>query len=75
MPILVKFPSSAEPISTFGRISGPMSRSINGLMHIILKKGWQNQAFVDERTENVEELRKVIEHYAPERVAEITGIQ
>jgi len=47
---------------------------INGLMHIILKKGWQDQAFVDERTEKVEELKKVVEGYSPEKVSEITGI-
>lgn len=47
---------------------------INGLIHIILKKGWQDQAFIDERTENFEELKKVVEHYPPEKVSEITGI-
>jgi formate dehydrogenase major subunit len=47
---------------------------INGLIHIVLKKGWQNQTFIDERTENFEELRKVVENYSPERVSEITGI-
>jgi formate dehydrogenase major subunit len=47
---------------------------INGLMHIILKKGWQDQAFIDERTEKLEELKKVLENYPPERVSEITGI-
>jgi formate dehydrogenase alpha subunit len=47
---------------------------INGLIHIILKKGWQNQAFIDERTENIEALRQVVENYSPERVSEITGI-
>jgi predicted molibdopterin-dependent oxidoreductase YjgC len=43
-------------------------------MHIILKKGWQDQAFIDERTENFEELKKGVEHYPPEKVSEITGI-
>jgi formate dehydrogenase alpha subunit len=47
---------------------------INGLMHIILKNGWQDQAFIDERTENFEELKKLVENYPPERVSEITGI-
>ena len=47
---------------------------INGLLHIILKNGWQDQAFIDERTENVEGLKKVIEQYPPEKVSEITGI-
>ncbi len=47
---------------------------INGLMHIILKNGWQDQAFIDERTENFEELKKVVERYPPEKVSEITGV-
>jgi formate dehydrogenase major subunit len=47
---------------------------INGLMHIILKNGWQDQAFIDERTENFEPLKKVVENYPPEKVSEITGI-
>ncbi len=47
---------------------------INGLMHLILKKGLQDQAFIDERTENFEEFKKVIEKYPPEKVSEITGI-
>jgi formate dehydrogenase alpha subunit len=47
---------------------------INGLMHIILKKGWQDQAFIDERTENFEQVKKLVENYPPEKVSEITGI-
>jgi formate dehydrogenase alpha subunit len=47
---------------------------INGLMHIILKKGWQNQDFIDARTENFEEFRRVVEAYTPEKVSEITGV-
>lgn len=47
---------------------------INGIMNVILSQGWQNQAFVDERTEGFEDFRKVVEQYTPERVTEITGI-
>ena len=47
---------------------------INGLMHIILKNGWQDQAFIDERTENFEELKKIVENYLPQKVSEITGV-
>jgi len=47
---------------------------INGLIYIILRKGWQDQAFIDERTENFEELKKVVKNYPPEKVSEITGI-
>jgi formate dehydrogenase alpha subunit len=47
---------------------------INGIMHVILKNGWHDQAFIDERTEGFEELKKLVEAYPPEKVAEITGI-
>ncbi len=47
---------------------------MNGMMHVILKEGLQDEAFIAERTEGFEEFRKVMEEYTPERVAEITGI-
>jgi formate dehydrogenase alpha subunit len=47
---------------------------INGLMHIILKEGWENKEFISTRTEGFEELKKEIENYPPEKVEEITGI-
>ena len=43
-------------------------------MHIILEKGWEDKAFIAERTEGFDELKAVIDQYTPERVAEITGI-
>lgn len=47
---------------------------LNGMMNVILARGWHNQAFVDERTEGFEEFRRVIEQYPPERAAEIAGV-
>ncbi len=47
---------------------------INGLMHIILKEGWENKEFISTRTEGFEELKKELENYPPEKVEEITGI-
>jgi formate dehydrogenase alpha subunit len=47
---------------------------INGLMHIIVKEGWENKEFISQRTEGFEELKREIEAYPPERVAEISGI-
>lgn len=47
---------------------------INGLMYIILKNGWQDQKFIEGRTENFEEFKRVIENYPPEKVSEITGV-
>ena len=47
---------------------------LNGLMHIILEKGWEDRAFIAERTEGFEEFREVIASYTPSRVAEIAGV-
>jgi len=47
---------------------------INGLMHIIIKEGWEDKEFIAQRTEGFDELKKAVEGYSPERVAEITGI-
>src|SRR5512136_1316126 len=40
---------------------------INGLMHIILEKGWQDTLFIEQRTEGFEEFRAVVEGYTPEK--------
>ncbi len=47
---------------------------INGMMHVIHKNGWHDEAFVKERTEDFDKLLQVIEQYTPEKVAEITGV-
>lgn len=47
---------------------------LNGLMHIIIKEGLEDQKFIEERTENYEELKALVESYTPERVSELTGI-
>ncbi len=47
---------------------------INGLMHIILKEGWEDKDFISSRTEGFDVFKKELENYPPERVAEITGI-
>jgi formate dehydrogenase alpha subunit len=47
---------------------------LNGIMHIIISKGWHKQDFVAERTEGFEDFRKVIEQYTPERASEISGV-
>ncbi|MFN2176490.1 MAG: molybdopterin oxidoreductase family protein [Anaerolineales bacterium] len=47
---------------------------INGLMNIILKQGWHDNEFIQERTEGFEEFKNTIESYPPDTVSEITGI-
>lgn len=47
---------------------------LNGLMHIILKNGWEDQKFIESRTENFDVFRETIEKYPPELVSAITGV-
>ncbi len=47
---------------------------INGLMHIILEKGWADQKFIAERTEGYEEFKATVMQYPPDKVAQITRV-
>jgi formate dehydrogenase alpha subunit len=47
---------------------------LNGIMHIILENGWEDEAFIAERTEGFEEFKATIEQYPPERASEMTGV-
>jgi len=47
---------------------------LNGMMHVILREGLEDKAFIEERTEGFEEFKKGIEGFTPEKAAEITGI-
>ena len=48
---------------------------LNGIAHIILKNGWQNQDFVDANTEGFDDFKKVVQEYTPERVSQLTGVK
>ena len=47
---------------------------LNGLMYIILEKGWQDKTFIDERTEGFEEFKTAVMQYPPDKVSEITNV-
>ncbi|MGQ9832612.1 MAG: formate dehydrogenase subunit alpha [Candidatus Villigracilaceae bacterium] len=47
---------------------------LNGLMYIILEKGWADEKFIAERTEGFDEFRQTVMQYPPEKVSEITGV-
>lgn len=47
---------------------------LNGIMHVIIQKGLYDRKYIEERTENYEELANVVKEYTPERVAEICGV-
>jgi formate dehydrogenase alpha subunit len=47
---------------------------LNGIMHIILENGWEEKAFIENRTEGFDEFKAVVDQYTPEKTVEITGI-
>jgi formate dehydrogenase alpha subunit len=47
---------------------------LNGMMHIILKNGWHDKAYIENRTEGFENFKAVAEAYTPDRVENITGV-
>jgi formate dehydrogenase alpha subunit len=47
---------------------------LNGLMYIILEKGWEDKQFIKQRTEDFEEFKATIMQYTPEKASTITGI-
>lgn len=54
--------------------SGTDVALINGLMYIILEKGWHDLEFIENRTEGFDEFREGLKNYPPAKVAEITGL-
>jgi len=47
---------------------------INGIIHVILKKKWENKKFIKDRTEDFMELQAKVKGYDPKKVSKITGV-
>ncbi|NEQ48155.1 MAG: nitrate reductase [Leptolyngbya sp. SIOISBB] len=47
---------------------------MNGIAHILLRKGWSDPLFIEEVTKGFTPYAEVIQHYPPEKVAEVCGI-
>ncbi len=47
---------------------------INGMMYIILEKGWADQSFIEQRTEGFEEFQATVMQYSPQKVSQITHV-
>lgn len=47
---------------------------LNGMMKVILDEGLWNKKFVEDRTEDFDELQRLVAKYTPEMVEQITGI-
>jgi len=47
---------------------------LSGLQHIILKNGWENKQYIQDRLQNVEAYKESMEFFTPEKVEELTGV-
>lgn len=47
---------------------------LNGILHVIVERGWIDGEFIEAHTTGFESLRKVLKGYPPERAAEISGV-
>ena len=77
-PIIVVDPRRtklAAKASEFCRIRpGSDAAFMMGLVHVIVKNGWEDKEFIRTRVAGFEEMVKVAETYTPEEVESITGI-
>ncbi|MFA6195896.1 MAG: nitrate reductase [Sulfurimonas sp.] len=46
----------------------------NGLAYIIIEQGWENEGYVKANTNGYTELKKHLQNYPPQEVANITGV-
>ncbi len=46
----------------------------NGMMNVIVSEGLYDREFIEKRTEDFEELKKVVQRYVPDYVEGITGV-
>ena len=47
---------------------------LNGIMHLIIKNGWENKEFIAKRCEGFDSLKAEVDKYPPEYVEKISGI-
>ncbi len=45
------------------------------MMHVIIREGWADEEFIEERTENYEEFAVILEEYTPERASLMSGVE
>ena len=45
------------------------------MMHVIVREGWLDAEFIDERTEDFEALSELLKEYPPERAALMSGVE
>ncbi|WP_078579749.1 formate dehydrogenase subunit alpha [Salipaludibacillus agaradhaerens] len=54
--------------------AGTDSALANGMMHLLIKEGYVDEAYVQTRCHNFEELKEAVKAFTPEKTAMITGV-
>ncbi len=47
---------------------------INAMMHVILEEGLQNEEYIREHTDGLDQVREVVSRYSPEEAEQVTGV-
>jgi predicted molibdopterin-dependent oxidoreductase YjgC len=47
---------------------------ISGLMHLILKNGWEDRAFIEKHTTGFEDFKRSLEKFTPDYAMKLTGV-
>jgi assimilatory nitrate reductase catalytic subunit len=53
---------------------GRDSALFNGILHVLLKRGWTDPVFIAEHTTGFDAVRETVERYTPEAVSRIAGV-
>lgn len=53
---------------------GTDSALANGIMHLLVKEGYVDEEYVNNRCNNYEELKEMVKHWTPEYTSQITGV-
>ncbi|MDG5789166.1 formate dehydrogenase subunit alpha [Evansella sp. AB-P1] len=54
--------------------AGTDSALANGMMHLLIKEGYVDYEYVNERCNNFSELKEAVEEFTPEYTSKITGV-
>lgn len=53
---------------------GGDSALMNGILHVVIQRGWVNQEFIDNYTTGFEDVKAAVEKYTPEVAGQLSGV-
>lgn len=54
--------------------SGGDTALMNGILHVVIERGWIDRDFIEKHTTGFEALRELVATYTPERAGELSGV-